>query len=337
MRFVVVGAGGVGGVMGARLHQSGHDVVLVARGRHLEVIQQRGLRLVTAAEDVTLRIPAAGHPGDIGLTTDDVVIVATKSHQSAAALEAVRQTRVDVPVVCAQNGVANEREALRWFAAVYGMMVVSPCEHLEPGVVRNYGGPYSGILDLGRYPRGVDAVAEEVAAALRASTYLSTARDDVMPWKYLKLLQNLSNAVEALCGPEHTDGRLKDLAIAEARHVFAAAGISVASREDHAAQLDRMGPVDRNGHGGSSWQSVVRGTGDIETDHFNGEIVLLGRLHGIDTPVNALLQREAHAAAERRDRPGVHTEQELIDRVTATSAVSPRRPPPHRRPVTGRP
>jgi ketopantoate reductase len=50
-------------------------------------------------------------------------------------------------------------------------------------------------------------------------------------------------------------------------------------------------------HGSSTWQSLSRGV-SLETDYLNGEIVLLGRLHGVATPVNAALQRaSAHAAA----------------------------------------
>ncbi len=63
--------------------------------------------------------------------------------------------------------------------------------------------------------------------------------------------------------------------------------------------------------GGSSWQSLARGTGSIEADLLNGEIVLLGRLHGIDTPVNALIQRVANDLARSRTPPGSLTEDEL--------------------------
>ena len=51
-------------------------------------------------------------------------------------------------------------------------------------------------------------------------------------------------------------------------------------------------------------QSLQRGTGDIETDNLNGEIVLLGRIHGISTPANELLQQLARALAVTRDAPG---------------------------------
>jgi 2-dehydropantoate 2-reductase len=64
--------------------------------------------------------------------------------------------------------------------------------------------------------------------------------------------------------------------------------------------------------GGSSWQSLVRGTGSVEADYLNGEICLLGRLHGVVTPVNALLQRRANAAAAAGLAPGSTTEDELL-------------------------
>ncbi len=56
--------------------------------------------------------------------------------------------------------------------------------------------------------------------------------------------------------------------------------------------------------GGSSWQSLERGTGNIEADYLNGEIVLLGRMHGIPTPVNALLQELANRLARERRPAG---------------------------------
>jgi 2-dehydropantoate 2-reductase len=53
MRYIVIGAGAVGGTIGGRLFESGHDVVLVARGPHLDALRAHGLRLAT---------PVAGHP-----------------------------------------------------------------------------------------------------------------------------------------------------------------------------------------------------------------------------------------------------------------------------------
>jgi 2-dehydropantoate 2-reductase len=56
--------------------------------------------------------------------------------------------------------------------------------------------------------------------------------------------------------------------------------------------------------GGSSWQSLARGTGSIETDYLSGEISLLGRTHGVRTPVNALMQRLSAQFAAEKLAPG---------------------------------
>jgi 2-dehydropantoate 2-reductase len=61
---------------------------------------------------------------------------------------------------------------------------------------------------------------------------------------------------------------------------------------------------DRERAGSSSWQSLARGTGTIETDFLNGEIVLLGRLYGVPTPLNQAICRLADDAVRRSAQPG---------------------------------
>ena len=111
-----------------------------------------------------------------------------------------------------------------------------------------------------------------------------------MRWKYRKLLNNLGNAVEALCGHELDDADARsalELLEGEAERVFSAAGIDpVSEAEDHARRGDhlRLEPVaGATRGGGSTWQSLARGSG-VETDYLNGEIALLGRLYGVPTP-----------------------------------------------------
>jgi 2-dehydropantoate 2-reductase len=197
--------------------------------------------------------------------------------------------------------VANERTALRRFASVHAMVVMCPAAHLSPGLVQVYSSPISGLLDVGRYPEGVDETTEAVAAALSSSSFESEPRPDVMRWKYGKLLLNLLNAVEAVSGFGDEVRDLVDAVQDEARACFAAAGIdAVTDEEDRARRGDlidmrRVGGERRGG--GSSWQSLARGAGVVETDYLNGEIVLLGRLHGIATPANETLQRVANEQA----------------------------------------
>ena len=210
-----------------------------------------------------------------------------------------------LPVVCAQNGVASERIALRRFRQVYGMCVWLPATHLEPGVVEANGAPLAGLLHIGRYPSGTDATAEQIGADLAASGFLAPVIADVMRWKYGKLLANLSNATEAVCGHDawlHAT-ELRRRVTAEGRAVLDAAGIAYA-RERESAELraDRVQILPVNGAervGGSSWQSLTRGTGSIEADFLNGEIVLLGREHGVPDP-----GERGAAAAGQPGRPG---------------------------------
>ena len=117
MRFIIYGAGAIGGVIGARLHAHGHEVILIARGAHLTAIRERGLTLIAPDERTTLPLPAVGHPREIAFRDDDVVLLAMKTQDTPAALDALSGCAEDVPVVCAQNGVANERMAARRFRA----------------------------------------------------------------------------------------------------------------------------------------------------------------------------------------------------------------------------
>jgi 2-dehydropantoate 2-reductase len=221
-------------------------------------------------------------------------------------------------VVCAQNGVASERIALRRFRHVYGMCVWMPATHLEAGAVEASGSPMTGLLQLGRYPSGTDATADQIGADLAGSGFLAPVVPDVMRWKYGKLLANLSNAIEAVCGHDawlHASD-LRHRVTAEGRAVLDAAGLTYASNKESAAlRADRVQILPVNGAertGGSSWQSLIRGTGSIEADFLNGEIVLMARERGIPVPVNEVLQRLANQAARERRAPGSATPDEVL-------------------------
>ena len=127
MRFAVYGAGAIGGVIGALLRQAGYDVALIARGAHYEAIRNHGLRLETPEDDVTFEFPLAAGPGGLTYRDGDVVLLAMKTQDTAAALGALAAAAPPrITVACAQNGVENERLALRHFADVYGIRVVAP-------------------------------------------------------------------------------------------------------------------------------------------------------------------------------------------------------------------
>ncbi|MFJ9928327.1 ketopantoate reductase family protein [Streptomyces misionensis] len=319
MRYIVIGAGAVGGAVGGRLAQAGREVVLVARGTQLTALGEHGLRLRVPEGELRHRLPAVAGPEPLGaLRADDVLLLAVKTQDTVAALDTWAGAPVAgggtagerLPLFCLQNGVEGPRLALRRFRRVYGVCVWLPATFVEPGVVSAAGSPLTGVLHLGRAPHGTDDTARSVAADLADARFEAPVVPDVARWQYAKLLGNLANAQEAVSGPGTSEAAkaLSARVRAEGEAVLEAARIDWASAEEQrAARGGKVTLVPLEGAprgGGSSWQSLVRGTGSIEADYLNGEIVLLGRLHGVPTPLNELLQRLAGTFARERRPAG---------------------------------
>jgi 2-dehydropantoate 2-reductase len=324
MRYVIYGAGAIGASIGGRLFEAGREVVLIARGAHYEAMRDNGgLRLADPERTRVLDIPVADGPDAVDWRAGDVAVLAMKTQDTAGALAALAASAPpSIAVVCAQNGVENERMALRRFANVYGMCVILASAHLEPGAVEYYYLPMPGLLDVGCYPSGIDGTAETVAADLRAAGFGSKAEPDIMRWKYGKLLSNLGNALDAAAGMAARRTDLGARAHQEGIDCLAAAGIEFASMDENRAKhgVDRFEsrPVEGRTHpGSSSWQSLARGTGAIEADFLNGEIVLLGRELGIATPVNELLQRIANDMARNGTKPETLTVESVLAQLPA--------------------
>jgi len=201
------------------------------------------------------------------------------------------------------------------------MMIIGT--HVTPGVVQVFTGPCNGILDVGRYPSGIDDTARDIAAALSAAGFDSQPQPDIMRWKYGKLLLNLVNACEVAVGPGFGYQEAFQAARAEGEAVLQATGIPFTTRQQDAArrgtllQVRDIGGKDRGG--ASTWQSIQRGLGTVETDYLTGEIVLLGRQHGVPTPINTFLQRFVHEVLRGEAQAGSFTNATLLAAIQASA------------------
>jgi 2-dehydropantoate 2-reductase len=321
VRYIIIGVGAIGGVLGARLaqHSTENRPLLIARGEHGGAIARNGLRLRTSDEDTLVPVDSAAGPDGVILRSDDVLVLATKTQQAQTALEQWVDASVFddqgvrlgtagelLPVLIALNGVESERIALRLFARVFGVCVWLPAVHLVPGEVILRIGPTSGMFIIGRYGATSDGADDALLATIAedwtASSFTVHIVEDVMRWKYNKLLSNLGNAVQALLGAIDAEGAaIADRLQAEAEAIYRATGIQWASEDEEAAwrgDVFRIRPVPGTPEqlGGSSWQSLARGS-SIESDYLNGEIALVARLHGMSAPLNATVQRLAREAA----------------------------------------
>ena len=306
-RYVVIGAGAVGATVAAHLHQAGVDTVLVARGAHLAALRESGLRYLRPDGEHLIRVPVSGGPAETPPRTGDVLVLATKSQDTGAALREWSGHAPGTPVLTLQNGLENERLALRLFDTVIGGVVWVPSSYLTPGEIVSPADPTPAVVWLGRYPAGGGAIADRIAGDLCRAGLAVQVVPDIRRWKAGKLLGNLVNGLDALYPPsDRRDAAAAALGV-EARAVFAAAGIDPADlKTETTADLSgfTVRPVaghERPGH--STWQSLARG-GTPETDYLNGEIVLLGRLHGIPAPLNAAVQNRVRRAVAEGAAPG---------------------------------
>ena len=269
----------------------------MCEGGHEGVIAKRADSRYIGEARASFRCVA--DPCEIDPRPDDAVLLTMKSQDTVAALDRLRAAGVlDQPIFCVQNGVSNERFALRRFPNVHGVTVMMPATFTTPGEVAAFSAPRYGVFDIGRYPEGRDAADDALAEALDAANIAAFVTPTVMESKYGKLLLNQRNIVEATLGRDADHGRFPNLLRAEAEAVLSAAGVEwrdVGAADPRRDALMRQEPVDGADRiGGSSTQSLAREARSIETDYLNGEIVLLGRLQGVPVPVNASGPERAH-------------------------------------------
>jgi 2-dehydropantoate 2-reductase len=332
-RYVIIGAGAIGGTLGAVLTRAGAPAVLVARGRHAEVLATAGMTLRTPDGTFHTSVTAASGTEQVRLTDRDVLVFTTKTQQLDSALQewvdqpvhgpdgVIGTAGQRLPAMTALNGVAAEEKALRYFRRVFGICVWLPAVHLEPGEVIVRSWPVTGQFHIARWPASIstqdDAILlSEVAETLTAAGIKVQIPVDVAPWKYNKLLSNLGNAAGALAAEAADIGAVVAAVRGEGEDVLRSAGIEFISFETSTAER-ADGPTIRpvpewNARArNSTWQSLSRNTGSVETDFFNGEIVRLAHRHGITAPLNAALARAARDAVRDASGPRGYSAAEL--------------------------
>ena len=187
MRIAVLGSGGIGGYYGALLAKAGHDVSFIARGAHLEAMQQRGLTLRTPDGDSTIPVTAVADTGTVGAV--DLVLFCVKSYDTGPAAQALAPLMArDTAVVTFQNGVDN----VQAIASVVGSgavligVVYNALQLAGPGLVQRTGG--DGKIVLGELGGALTERVQRIASAFQQSGVahqVSTDIDRVLWEKFL--------------------------------------------------------------------------------------------------------------------------------------------------------
>ncbi len=315
MRVVIYGAGGIGGVLGGCLTIAGYDAVLIGRPGHMNAIRQNGLRLIMPTGTKVVHMETFTRPDEVKFGKDDVVFLSVKGQSTEGAMVDLQKVTKDVPIFCFQNGISNEETVARYFRRVYGVRVQIGATFVKDGEVICRRDP-PGWLVMGCYPTGTDKLVETVAANLRRAEFLVKVTPDVMPYKWGKLMRNLVNATVAITNERGGENKLTNAAVnKEARDVLARAGIRWVTDEELEKEWPERSQPPRgvlpDDSGSSTWQSLTRRQGTVETDFLNGEIVRAAKRSGITAPLNEKLLHICLEMAAKRETPGKYTPAEL--------------------------
>ncbi len=306
MRFVILGAGGVGGYFGAKLARAGEDVTFVARGRHLSAIRERGLTIRSSIEGEYV-VKTNAVETLTGLSPVDVVLLTVKGADTEAVLERARPViGPDTAVLPLQNGVQSPEAIERAFGSGHALggsaYVFAVIE--EPGVISHkfLGRIAFGELDGHRTPR-----AERLLAALSGAgipTELSADIRRVMWEKYLLIcaqagMTALSRVPTGVLRGHAPTWAMYRAIVDEVAAVGRAEGVAVGRESVDTVMTMAQGMA--HGSVSSLHHDLVSGK-PLELEALHGHVVRLGRRHGIPTPMNfavyaALLPHAAGAPA----------------------------------------
>jgi 2-dehydropantoate 2-reductase len=321
VRIAIAGAGAIGGYIGARLARAGADVVLFARGPHLQAMQTRGLRVTSPDGDFEVRPEATGDLNAIGHA--DAIVLGVKAHGlTALAPRITPLLGPDTIVVSTQNGIpwwyfqgiGGDFDGLRLervdpggvIAAaieprrVIGSLVYFSTDIVEPGVIHHTEGNRIsfGEPDGTRSERCRTLAAAFIAAGFRCPI---TTRFRHEIW--VKLLGNVAfNPISALTGGtleelvRHPDvSRLVRELMTETEAVAARLGIELPiSIEQRMAGAEKVGA-----HKTSMLQDLEAGR-PMELEAIVGAVVELGEKLGVQMPSTRAVYACAKLLDEKR-------------------------------------
>lgn len=307
MRICIVGAGAIGGYLGARLALAGEEVTLIARGPHLATIRERGLTLRSADGADEVARPALATDDMAAAGMQDVVVVAVKAHQLASVVGPMRALYgPDTSVITAQNGIpwwyflkhGGPYEGRRIESVdpdgviaaqieldrVIGCVVYPAAEIEAPGIVRHVEG---NRFTLGELDGARTARIQAIAGAFVRAGLKAPVRPRIRNEIWVKLWGNLAfNPISALTGAtvaailrEPLTRELVRSMMAEAQEVGERLGVEFGI----SIEQRMRGAEDIGEHKTSMLQDIEAGRA-TEVDALVGAVAELGRLVGVGTP-----------------------------------------------------
>jgi 2-dehydropantoate 2-reductase len=331
MRAAIIGAGAIGGAIGLRLAQAGHEVALVARGAHLQAMREHGATLVDHVHQQTLTFTQPQHvcvtDAPEQLPVQDVVVIGLKAHAIAAMLPRLKNCigphTVVVPAInglpwwyFSRHGGVHEGRVVRCLDPqstmfnlldtqhIIGCVVHTAGEVRAPGQIHWTGGKR---LILGELDGASTARLRTLCDALDVAGFATEQASNIRQAVWTKLIGNLSfNPVAALTG-YLMDEICADEAVLDVIRPMMTEGMAVATHYGVAIEMtvdERINLARQLGAAKISMLQDLQAGRRLELEAIVGSVMELAAHAGIAVPtiahVHALISARAKAAEQQR-------------------------------------
>ncbi len=296
MRIAIVGTGGVGGYLGAKLWKAGHELLFLARGEHLARMQQHGLLLESVEGNI--RVQADFTDSAAGREPCDLIIIAVKSYDTTGAADIIRPiVRQESTILSIQNGVENEDLLASLFGAekILGGVALIISIIASPGVVRHSGG--TGVFKFGEMDGSISSRCKELEAVFQSAEIRATAVENLPKslwekWVFICGVGGMtawarSTIGEILASASHR--HMLEQVIHEAAEVARARGVDpfVGLEEKTMGHIKRLSAESTS----SMYYDLTHGK-RLEIEALNGAAVRFGRTLNVPTPANEKIYQD---------------------------------------------
>jgi 2-dehydropantoate 2-reductase len=289
VKLAVYGTGGVGGYFGGRLARAGVDVHLIARGAHLEALQEHGLKVMSTKGDFHVELPASDDPADVGPC--DYVLFTVKSFDNDAAAPRLRPLLGErTAVISFQNGIDNDEEIESALGPghVMGGAAYIFSRIAEPGVIAHTAGPARivfGEMDGTRSERAQQFLDACLEADIDAELSNDIRRVLWDKFAFICAQAGMTAAVRLPIGALRTVEESWDAFKRVVEEVCAVAAVDGIELPGDAAQRHALFAEGLEPTGYSSLYDDLSSGRRMELEALHGTVVRRARRHGIPVPV----------------------------------------------------
>ncbi len=296
MKYLVIGAGGTGGSIGAFMTEAGKDVTVIARGQHLKAIQENGLQMETTIKGNYTVYPMQAWDMEHYHEQPDVIFNCVKGYSLEETIPFIKRVAhkdtVVIPILNIYGTGGRMQELLPHLLVTDGCIYIA-AEIKEPGTILQKGNIFRVVYGV-RKPEEYRPVLEQVAADLQDSAITAVLSDDIrrdalQKFTFVSAMGACGVYYDINAGAAQQEGKERDTfitlmheieALAEAMGIHLAVDIV----KTNLAILDNLSPA-----ANASLQRDLKQGKDSELDGLVFEVVRLGRKYGVQLPTYEMM------------------------------------------------